>query len=36
LGRVGELLGPVKSPYASVAIVSSKWGKAGDPAFVEE
>ena len=35
LGRVVELIGPVKAPYASVAVVSSRLGKAGDPAFVE-
>ena len=35
LGRVVELIGPVKSPYASVAVVSSRLGKAGDPVFVE-
>jgi len=34
LGKVVELIGPVKSPYASVA-VSSRLGKPGDPAFVE-
>lgn len=35
LGRIIELIGPVKSPYASVAVVSSRIGKPGDPAFVE-
>ena len=35
LGKVIELIGPIKSPYASVAVVSSKLGKSGDPAFVE-
>ena len=35
LGRVVELIGPVRSPYASVAVVSSRLGKAGDSAFVE-
>ena len=35
LGRITELIGPVKSPYASVAVVSSRFGKGGDPAFVE-
>jgi RNA-binding protein len=34
LGRVVELIGPVRSPYASIAVTSSKLGKAGDPAFV--
>ena len=36
LGKVVELIGPAKAPYASVAVVSSRLGKAGDPAFVEE
>ena len=35
LGRVVELIGPVRAPYASVAVVSSRLGKPGDPAFVE-
>jgi rRNA processing protein Gar1 len=35
LGKVVELIGPVKSPYASVAVASSRLGKPGDPAFVE-
>jgi RNA-binding protein len=35
LGRVVELIGPVSAPYASVAVVSSRPGKAGDPAFLE-
>ena len=35
LGRVVELIGPVKAPYASVALISKKTGKPGDPAFVE-
>ncbi len=35
LGKVIELIGPVKSPYASVAVVSSRLGKGGDPAFLE-
>ena len=35
LGRVVELIGPVKGPYASVAVVSSRLGKPGDPAFLE-
>jgi rRNA processing protein Gar1 len=34
LGRVVELIGPVKAPYASVA-VSGRPGKKGDPAFLE-
>lgn len=35
LGKVVELMGPVKSPYASVAVVSSRLGKKGDPVFLE-
>jgi len=35
LGKVVELIGPVKSPYASLAVASSRLGKPGDPAFVE-
>ncbi len=35
LGRIVELIGPVKAPYASVAVVSSRLGKPGDPAFLE-
>lgn len=35
LGRVVELIGPVRAPYASVAVASSRVGRAGDPAFVE-
>ena len=35
LGRVVELIGPVRAPYASVAVATTKVGKAGDPAFVE-
>ncbi len=35
IGKVIELIGPVKAPYASLAVVSSRLGKAGDPAFVE-
>ena len=35
LGRVVELIGPVRGPYASVAVVSSRLGKAGDPAYIE-
>jgi RNA-binding protein len=34
LGKVIELIGPIKSPYASIAVVSSKLGKRGDPVFV--
>lgn len=35
LGRIVELIGPVKSPYASVAVASSRLGKPGDPVLVE-
>ena len=35
LGRVVELIGPVRAPFASVALVSSRFGKAGDPAYME-
>jgi RNA-binding protein len=35
LGRVAELIGSVKAPYASVAVVSSRLGKQGDPVFLE-
>ena len=35
LGKVVELIGPVRAPYASVAVVSSRVGRPGDPAFAE-
>jgi RNA-binding protein len=35
LGKVVELIGPVRAPYASVAVTSSRIGKAGDAAYVE-
>ena len=35
VGRVVELIGPVKAPYASIAVVTSRSGKSGDPVFVE-
>lgn len=35
MGRIVELIGPVKAPFASVAVVSSRLGRPGDPAFVE-
>jgi RNA-binding protein len=35
LGRIVELIGPVKAPYASVAVVGSRPGKVGDPVFME-
>ncbi|MCL5672539.1 MAG: hypothetical protein JRN56_02730 [Nitrososphaerota archaeon] len=35
LGRIGELIGPVKSPYASVVPASSRAGRPGEPAFAE-
>lgn len=34
LGKVVELIGPVKAPYASVAVSTSRLGNPGDPAFV--
>ncbi len=35
LGKVVELMGPIRAPYASLAVVSSRIGKAGDPVFTE-
>ena len=35
LGKIVELIGPVKAPYASVSISTSRLGKPGDPVFVE-
>lgn len=35
LGRVVELIGPVSSPYASVAPVTSRLGRKGDRVFVQ-
>jgi RNA-binding protein len=35
LGKIIELIGPVRAPYASVAVVSSRLGKLGDPVFLE-
>ncbi|HYB45435.1 MAG TPA: hypothetical protein VEC92_02825 [Nitrososphaerales archaeon] len=35
LGKVVELIGPVRAPYASVSLSTSRFGKAGEPAFVE-
>lgn len=35
VGRVVELIGPVRAPYASVAPSSSRHGKGGDPVFLE-
>jgi RNA-binding protein len=35
LGKVAELIGPVRAPYASVAVVSSRLRKSGDPVFQE-
>ncbi|MDG6920115.1 MAG: hypothetical protein JRN34_03390 [Nitrososphaerota archaeon] len=35
LGKVVELIGPVKSPYASVAPASDRAGRPGEPAFAE-
>ena len=36
LGRVAELIGPVKGPYASVVPSTNRPGKPGDPAFIGE
>ncbi|MBI3858842.1 MAG: hypothetical protein HY296_01170 [Thaumarchaeota archaeon] len=33
LGRVVELIGPVRSPYASVAVSTGRLGKPGDPVY---
>ena len=35
LGKVIELIGPVRAPYASAAPSSSRFGKPGDPIFLE-
>lgn len=35
VGRIAELLGPVKAPYASISIVTSRLGKPGDRIFME-
>jgi RNA-binding protein len=35
LGRVVELIGPVRAPYASVAVTSGRIGKAGDAVYAE-
>ncbi|MDG6898305.1 MAG: hypothetical protein JRN24_01060 [Nitrososphaerota archaeon] len=35
LGRVVELIGPVKAPYASVNVSTSRLGRNGDPVFAE-
>ena len=35
LGRVSELIGPVKSPYASLIPASKRVGKQGEPVFLE-
>jgi len=35
LGKVVELIGPVKAPYASVALVTDRVGKSGDAIFVD-
>ncbi len=34
LGKVIELIGPVRAPYASVAPATAKLGKPGDLAFL--
>ena len=35
LGKIVELIGPVRAPYASVSLTTSRAGKGGDSAFVE-
>ena len=35
IGRGVELIGPVKAPYASIAVGTSRLGKPGDPIFLE-
>jgi RNA-binding protein len=35
LGKIIELIGPVRAPYASVSLATSRAGRGGDPAFVE-
>ncbi|MGD1055060.1 MAG: Gar1/Naf1 family protein [Nitrososphaerales archaeon] len=35
LGNVVELIGPVRAPYASVVVTSSRISKTGDAAYVE-
>lgn len=35
LGKVVELIGPVKAPYASVAATTDRVRKNGDAVFVE-
>ena len=34
LGRVVELIGPVKAPYASVSVSTSRLGRGGNPAYL--
>lgn len=35
LGKIVELIGPVRAPYASVAVAGDRVGKPGDPAYLE-
>jgi RNA-binding protein len=35
VGRMVELIGPVRAPYGSIAVVTSRLGKPGDPVFME-
>jgi RNA-binding protein len=35
LGKVVELIGPVKAPYASIALSTDRPGKSGDSAFIQ-
>ena len=34
IGKVIELIGPVRAPYASVAVATARFGRKGDSAFV--
>ena len=34
LGKVVELIGPVRAPYASVAVTNGRTGRAGDAVYV--
>jgi len=35
MGKVVELIGPVKAPYASVTALTNRVGKTGDAVFAE-
>ena len=34
VGRVVELIGPARAPYASVSAGTSRFNRSGDPAFI--